>query len=125
EWEWERFAFEYAVSDGIYALAARQNPALRPFGAHGKRIPRLCALYGIPVEKPLVQFIVSLRNDLFHQVKWDGSQPGSGGSNAAFIAADHLRRLNQRLFPALLGYNTPYLQTHWWILGTFAFDPPP
>ena len=40
------------------------------------------------------------------------------------MQAYNLRRLNQRLIPALLGYNNSYVRTSWWALGTCLFEKP-
>jgi len=60
--------------------------------------------------------IVSLRNDLFHEVLWDRTSPGTG-SRAGFAHADNLWRINDRLLFAVAGYRGPYLSFPWWNIG--------
>lgn len=121
-WDWERFTIEYMVLDACWKLA-KLGHGVKDEG-HAKRVDSLCRKFGIPSDGKLVEEIVRLRNDLFHEALWDGSQPCMGGSNAAFLQPYNLRRLNQRLIPALLGYETPYIRTNWWSIDTFSFDPP-
>lgn len=120
EWDWERFVIEYTVLDGCYKLAELRYGISAQH--HKDRIKALSTPFGIPLEEQVVDRIVRLRNSLFHETLWDGSQPCTTVSDFAFEAAGHLRRLNQRLIPALLGYNTPYSHTHWWSLSACTFD---
>jgi hypothetical protein len=118
EWDWERFMIEYIVFDGCWnvsGLVARK---------HRDRIMILCDKWDIPADATLVDNIVNLRNDLFHETLWDKSQPCTAVSNEAFMQTYNLRRLNQRLIPALLGYNNSYVRTNWWTLGTCLFEKP-
>ncbi len=123
EWDWERFTTEYIVLDGCYRLAEGMH-LVKKEPSHGKRIGTLCEAFDIPINEGFISEIVRLRNDLFHETLWDRSQPCTAASTSAFILTDHIRRLNQRLIPALLGYKTPYIQTGWWFLGTYSFDQP-
>src|SRR2546425_2333073 len=119
EWDWERFMIEYIVFDGCYKLA--EGPQ-RAGGA--QRFDFLCNQFGIPSDSDVVQKIVGLRNDLFHETLWDNSQPCTGVSESAFMQSYYIRRLNQRLIPALLGYMNSYVQTSWWFHGSFSFTQP-
>lgn len=121
EWDWERFMIEYMVFDGCWKLfgyIGEKEPG------HGDRIKTLCDEWSIPSDDTLIKSIVVLRNDLFHETFWDKSQPCTGVSSEAFLQAYNLRRLNQRLIPALLGYNNSYVRTSWWSLGTCLFEKP-
>lgn len=121
EWGWERFTIEYMVLDGCWNLAKlRLGGKVR----HEDRICILCKEFQIPFEDQLVKNIVKLRNNLFHETLWDGSQPCTTVSSSAFQQPSNLHRLNQRLIPALLGYKTPYVKTAWWTLGAWWFDQP-
>ncbi len=111
-WDWEQFTIEYMVLDGCYKLTKLLG-VLTEKPSHGERIEALCKTFDIPIDQELVCKIVDLRNELFHETFWDGSQPCTAVSNLAFILPFHLRRLNQRLIPALLCYKTPYIQTQW------------
>lgn len=125
EWDWERFTIEYMVLDACWKLAT-QLSKIQPKGyvPHGKRIEVLCQQFEIPPRGDLIRDIIDLRNGLFHETLWDGSQPGTAVSNCSFILPSHLRRLNQRLIMALLGYKTPYIKTEWWFFGNYSFDQP-
>ena len=118
EWDWERFMIEYMVFDGCWKLSGLDDKS------HADRIKTLCKELRIPVDVNLIDSIVKLRNNLFHETFWDGSQPCTGVSSEAFLQAYNLRRLNQRLIPALLGYNNSYVRTSWWALGTCLFEKP-
>lgn len=120
EWDWERFAIEYMVFDGCWKLA-RQRYGVQD-APHQDRIKKACERFGIPIDNGLVRRIVSLRNDLFHETLWDGSQPCTAGSADASQQPYNLRRLNQRLIPALLGYNNRYVHSIWWSLSARSFD---
>jgi len=121
-WDWEQFMMEYTVLDGCWNLATSQHglPANTP---HKERINTMCKRFGLRYQddgRTHIDEIVRLRNDLFHEATWDSSQPGMAVGEG-FIETHHLRRLNQRLFPALLGYDTGYIRTPWWIIDTLPF----
>src|SRR5207249_1122143 len=102
EWDWERFTMEYMVFDGCWKLARlRYHVKDLP---HSDRIKTICQRFSIPCDNDLVRRIVTLRNNLLHETLWDGSQPCTAASVDACQQPDNLRRLNQRVIPALLGY---------------------
>lgn len=116
---WERFAWEYSVTDSIWKASGLKS------NGHKRRITDLCIHYGIPFDPVLIQRIVDWRNDLIHEVSWDGNPPSGGSSHDAVYATLDLHKLNSRLIPALLGYRTPYISTKWWGSRTkFAFLAP-
>ena len=119
EWDWERFMIEYMIFDGCWNLSGLDRKS-----GHGACIKTLCDKWDIPADVALIDRIVDLRNDLFHESIWDKSQPCTGVSGEAFLQAYNLRRLNQRLIPALRGYNNSYVRTSWWVLGTCLFEKP-
>ena len=118
EWDWEQFMIEYIVLDGCWNLAKLKHKFKVK---HKDRMHILCQQFGIPENKILIDNIVNLRNDLFHETLWDKSQPCTGTDGPGFASSFHLRRFNQRLIPAVLGYNTDYIKTGWWYMGTFSF----
>jgi hypothetical protein len=120
EWDWERFAIEYMVFDGCCALAKGLFRKLK-LSNHEKRLVNICKHFGIPLNKDLFNDIVKLRNGLFHKALWGNAQPCTTVKGNAFLIPHHLRRLNQRVIPALLGAPIEYIKTPWWTLGTFAF----
>ena len=124
EWDWERFTIEYMVLDGCWKLAELLGSISRRNVLHKDRIKTLCQIFKIASNDDLTDKIVCLRNELFHETLWDGSQPGTAVSNSTFMLPGHLRRLNQRIIMALLGYKTPYIQTGWWFFGNYSFDQP-
>lgn len=119
EWDWERFAMEYMVLDGCWRLAELphgiKGKLTKP---HSQRISRLCQKFGIPYDGSRVGRIVALRNNLFHQTLWDGSQPCTSVNPETFLQPNNLRRLNQRLIPALFGYHNQYVRSLWWSMGS-------
>lgn len=119
EWDWERFMIEYMVLDGCWKVASILNKLQAK--AHKERIRILCQEFGIPMDEKLITDIVTLRTDLFHETLWDKSQPCTATNGSGFAASLHIRKLNQRLIPAILEYDTPYVRTPWWIMGTFSF----
>ena len=124
EWDWERFTIEYMVLDGCWKLAELLGSISRRNVLHKDRIKTLCQIFKIASNDDLTDKIVCLRNELFHETLWDGSQPGTAVSNSTFMLPGHLRRLNQRIIMALLGYKTTYIQTGWWFFGNYSFDQP-
>lgn len=120
EWDWERFAIEYMVFDGCCAIAKNLVPKLK-LSDHTKRLINICIYYDIPIDKRLINRIVSLRNELFHSTLWSGQQPCTAPQNDTSIIPYHLSRLNNRIIPALLGYEMQYTRTPWWNIGTFTF----
>jgi hypothetical protein len=124
QWDWERFAIEYMVFDGLYKLLCLiigKNPKSEK---HTERINFVCEYFGIPIKKDFVEDIVRLRNQLFHETLWSNSQPGTVVEGSAFFQAYNLRRLNQRIIPALLDYRNEYVKTGWWFAGSYSFEKP-
>lgn len=122
-WDWEQFMMEYTVLDGCWNLSSSRYglPLSTP---HKERLNTMCKFFGIKYQNDgstHIGEIVRLRNDLFHETTWDGSQPGMA-TGEGFMEVHNLRRLNQRLIPAMLRYQTPYIQTPWWCIDTFSFD---
>ena len=120
EWDWERFTIEYMVLDGCWRLAELLNGIKGKH--HSERIKKLCKKFAIPYEAKRVKRLVTLRNELFHETLWDSSQPCTAVAADTFMKPYDLRRLNQRLIPALLGYDNRYVHTIWWSIGAFQFD---
>lgn len=125
------------TSESAKKRCCRQRIELRRVGK-AKRpaepIEIVCCRFEIPVpsdnslvqeveNKEIVEKIVRLRNQLFHEALWDDSQPCTGVASDTFLQTYNLRRLNQRLIPALLGYNNRYVQTCWWSMGHRIFGP--
>ena len=121
EWDWERLVVEYMVLDAAYRTAVELRH-VKPTNAHAERIESLFEGYNLRRNPSFCKQVVSLRNDLLHEALWDHGQPGAAASLPAFFAPLHLRRLNQRLIPALPGYENDYVRSHWWSIGCFVFD---
>jgi hypothetical protein len=118
-WDWERLQTEYQVLDAFYAVArTRYN---LPKSKHPKRIEILCKQFGLYRPADLVERIVNLRNNLIHEALWGGKMPGTAGDEESFYAPIWLRRFNQRLGLAILGFENDYVSSRWNTLGTFAF----
>lgn len=119
EWKWEQFTVNYMVFDGCYKLAKEVHSL--PHTNHGDRLIAVCNFFGIPADKTHFHEIVRLRNALFHETLWDNEQPCSAGSSVSWYEAANLRRLNQRIIAALLGYSGNYINSNWWTLGICNF----
>lgn len=122
EWDWERFTIEYMVFDGLWKLARIRGVV--PDCPHRERINLSCQTFSMALDKNLAYRISSLRNDLFHETLWDKSLPCTAVSEGAFLQVNNLRHLNQRIIPALLGYQNSYVRSPWWSLSSFVFDKP-
>lgn len=120
EWDWERFTFEYMVLDGCWKLAESIHGVKGKY--HSDRIKNLCQKFAIAYDAKRVNRLVALRNELFHETLWDNSQPCTAVAADTFMKPHDLRQFNQRLIPALLGYDNRYLHTNWWSRGAFPFD---
>lgn len=108
EWDWERFTINYMVFDAIYRLSTGVAGVAKNV-SHGNRYNELRSVFGLADDRIVFKAIKKLRNDLFHEALWAGTRPGeSGVSEAAWRCVEYLRRINQRLIPALLGFQTPY-----------------
>lgn len=121
EWVWERFTFEYMVFDSLYSLAATRMSQAGAVG-HGKRMARVCEHFGIPTDTTKIRKIVALRNDLFHEVTFGSDPPGFSGHGDVFILPFDLRALNRRVIAALLGWDTPFVRSPWWLLNRGSFE---
>lgn len=119
EWDWERFTINYMVFDALYK-SANILYGLKING-HKNRLYEMCKHFKLVVKNNELDQIYNLRNELFHESLWDGSQPGKTASVSAFIQPDNLRRLNQRLIAAVLGYKTEYIKSTWTTFGNFSF----
>lgn len=123
EWDWEHFTIEYMVFDALYRTAVDLK-LLTNNKNHKRRLRDLCNAFNIPKDEKLFDEFVQLRNDLFHETLWNNGQPGTGASGESFLSQFHLRRLNQRLIPAILRYDNDFAHSIWWSLSAFAFDTP-
>lgn len=119
EWDWERFMINYMTFDACYAHAEERREVRSP--THKGRFEVMCKRYGLYFDAAMVNKIVELRNDLFHEALWDGDRPCSSGGQSSFELTEFLRGINQRLIPALLGYSTKYIGSRWDCLGTCGF----
>lgn len=120
EWDWERFTIEYMVFDGAFKLSKDLYGCSAR--THKDRFNSMFDKFGMQIEDDKITEIYSLRNELFHQALWDGGQPCTGSSSNAFYQQYNLSRINNRLIPALLGYNNKYVGSSWWSMATFLFD---
>lgn len=119
EWDWERFMIAYMVFDACYKHAKSMGHVQKCL--HQDRLKRMCDRYGLYFHEDLSGEIVSLRNNLFHEALWDGGQPCNSGGQNSFNLTEYLRGINNRLIPAMLGYSTEYIGTHWNSLSRCGF----
>lgn len=120
EWDWERFTIEYMVFDGAYRLSKDLYGCVAK--GHKDRFNSVFNKFGIQFDDIKINEIYTLRNELFHQALWDGGQPCTRSSDSTFYHQYNLSRINNRLIPALLGYNNKYIGSPWWCMGSFKFD---
>jgi hypothetical protein len=118
EWEWERFMMEYIVFDGCWKFYAESKNFKV---GHRERFKKILGDFGMAIHQDKIKKIVDLRNQLFHETLWEGNQPGAHASNDAFYSHMWLQSINQRLFPALLNYDTKYIKSDWTYMGTLLF----
>jgi len=119
EWDWETFIIEYMVFDACWKFSGLGKTTKTK---HENRINRICTEYKLYQKNDVIEKIVKLRNNLFHEALWCGEMPCTVADNDDFFVSYHLRRLNQRLIPALLGYNSTYVGSDWTCLGSHSFD---
>ena len=111
EWDWESFTFEYTVTDALYK---RATEVYRLSSAtHAERTNKMCQRFKLYEDDATVKEIVSLRNELQHEALWRGGRPGSVLDADAHYLTKKLRCLNQRLIPALLGFEGRYTRSPW------------
>jgi len=118
EWDWERFFISYMVFDGCYKFLAKTRHISSK--THKDRLKTVLEYFNMKIDMNWIEYIVTLRNDLFHEALWEEGQPGSG-STYAHSAAFHLSKLNSRIVFAILGHRGEYIQSPWWLSGTFVF----
>jgi hypothetical protein len=116
EWDWERFTIEYMILDACWKFSKLKGTT------HGQRVERMCTEYKLHQNNDVIEKIVKLRNDLFHEALWCGKMPCTAVDNDDFFVSYHLRRLNHRLILALLGYNSEYARSDWTCQGSYNFD---
>lgn len=122
ECDWEMFAVYYMVFDALYRTAHELHGVTAI--PHPKRLSEMCVHYGLFSDQNLFNEITQLRGELFHEALWAGAMPGFDHGGEAWIRAYDLRRICERLIPAMLGYKTQYVATPWNCMGQFIFDPP-
>ncbi len=111
EWDWERFTIEYMVLDGIYKLVSEQF-GLKGRPPHKQRLKILLDQFEMEYDDDKVNEIYELRNDLFHQSLWGKGLPCTHKASA-FYGQLNLSKINNRLIPAALGYETKYIRSSW------------
>ena len=110
----------YVVSDSLWALSIEIGllPAA-PRVPHAKRLDRLAHALALVRHPDVTQRFADLRNDLFHEGRWDKQILGSPASGDAFMAEIRLRSLNARVALALGGVPCRFLQTDWLSMGQY------
>lgn len=112
DWPWERFLFEYLVTDAIYDYCRRTGLTVPV--SHEERIRELCGRLGVwcPTEAP-VNALVQMRNTLLHEALWEDERPGYAISAEHYYRVFELRALNQRLIAAIMGGASEYAAIEW------------
>jgi hypothetical protein len=112
DWTWEQYLIEYLVTDAIYDYCVRSLVATPV--AHADRIFELCRRYGLHIpSNTVVEALVRMRNELFHEAQWQGERPGYRITIEAHDNSRMLRSLNQRLIAAALGGANAYATSSW------------
>lgn len=133
QWYWERFTWEYTVTDACYNIADKVWPGrFRVKGRsngrqpkHGERVKLMCREFGLRFgvdEDSWVNYAVCLRNELIHEARWCSAQPSTKSSDLAFRAPRMLHKLNQRLITGLFGYRNTFVASGWLGLSNVLFD---
>ncbi len=130
-WYWERFCWEYAVTDACFRIAKTVWPErIRLYGKglkHSDRIPIMCREFGLQFDREEAEwakYAVDLRNELIHEARWCGAQPSSNAPDDSAQAPYRLHKLNQRLIVALLGYKNDFASSGWLSPGRATFSRP-
>jgi len=128
EFGWERFMVEYMVLDATYKSGVMSD-LIKPVKFHKDRLNAIANSCGISIppsnrwKKDWDEFFVDLRNDLFHEIRWDGDQMiGSPGNEDSELAPYFLHEFTRRALFSVLGIKGPYSATPWWTFGTSRFD---
>ncbi len=123
QWVWEQFMINFMVFDACYKLSKELGKIKKKDSRGGmqSKLKAMCETYGLLFDKKNIKIIADLRNQLFHEALWDNELPGMGKGRQAFTHVYNLRRLNQRLIPALLNYQTGYIGTSWLSIGRVKF----
>jgi hypothetical protein len=119
EWEWEQFTIYYMVFDALYKTANELHGVSAD--KHPERLAAMSQRYGLFQDKTLFSRITKLRGDLFHEALWAGGQPGSSPADDSWSQVGNLRRICERLVPAIVGFKTDYVATPWNSIGATVF----
>jgi hypothetical protein len=127
EWDWERFMINYMVFDALFKLAQNLEFVSKlKRRKHEERYDAMQEAFQLAPDirsRPsdslsIFRTMAKLRNNLFHEALWDQTSPGGSVSETARFSVQWLRRINQRIIPAILGFETRY--TH---VSFTALDP--
>jgi hypothetical protein len=119
EWDWERFTIYYMVFDALFRTAHELHGVSA--SSHPERLAAMCEHYGLFQDQNVFARIAELRRDLFHETLWGGGQPCSSPANDSWSQTDNLRRICERLVPAIVGFKTSYIANPWNHIGMAAF----
>ncbi len=120
--EWERFQAEYQIMDALFSLARdTKQIVFKSKPKHAERPSILCEKYGIPSDKDKFDKIGKLRNDVIHEVLWDGGMPGEARSEISYRSSHWLHKLTKRIMLAVLGVDNDYIHSPWWFMGKIDF----
>jgi len=123
EWEWERFIMEYIITDSLWKLCTNHLQLIsnKKKINHGDRIRKMCEKFDVQYKQTEIDYIVALRNDLFHEGFWDKVIPRHDtGTSSAFYAMLNLRKINQRLLLAIPGLDCSFVKSDWTCKGMWG-----
>lgn len=122
DWDWEQFLIEYMVFDGIYSFCRKVNLCKKAVN-HKDRFDILFSQFHLMQNDKEIAKIYDLRNNLFHESVWNQTSVGYPKPNSNTINHTlNLKRINERLLTAILGYNNNFAKSSWWTIGNTLFD---
>ncbi len=129
EWEW--FSTEYMIFDGLYKLLSSLNNDKTKV-KHEERINQVINDLNLMNNNEEVKKIVYLRNNLIHECLWGITTdkpndimrkfPGISQGYDVISTCHNIRKLNQRIICAILGYHNEYSKSSWTLIDNLQFD---
>ena len=112
KWFWERFSNEYMVFDACWRFTYPNDlVGTKKVKVHKERIRVMLGELRIACEDEQIKNIVSMRNNLVHELAWVGETfVGEGDLNQLRYVYE-LRQMNHRILGHLLGMRGPYFRS--------------
>jgi hypothetical protein len=117
EWDYERFAFLYTCVDGIWWLSNNNHNigGHSPRGKvpHNERINAILDHFNLHQNRSIIESIVSVRNNLFHQGLWGSAILMSQKTDEEYKAMMYLHEIVRRCLLRIIGIDTSYVRSSW------------